>query len=68
MDPFSIRPPSPVLHGEGVALPNSSSHDFSWTCGNDPHILHVAMMGIGGSSEVHKVPSIPNISETVDEK
>lgn len=65
MDTFSLNPAMPVL-----LPPDPLSDDFSWTCGDDPHISHIAKIGIGASSEVHKVRTINTrcLSEPVDWK
>jgi len=57
MDKSSVSLPGPV-----PLAPDSVPGDFSWTCGDDPHISHICKIGIGASSEVHKVPSIQGLS------
>jgi len=68
MDTSPIEASSPLPHSEGVMSPGAVSDDFSWTCGDDPRISHIAMIGIGAYGEVHRVTSIEDVSESIDGK
>ena len=51
----------PVSPGQDAA---PTSEDFSWTCGNDPHIYHISMISYGAYGQVHKVLSFEDVADS----
>jgi len=41
-----------------------TAKDFSWTCGNDPHIYHITMISRGAYGQVHKVLPFGDIADS----